>query len=105
MALSGAVQGARHTAQRVTWLDEDGDPQDLTGATLTGRLLNRATGTAANMDGTLAVVDATAGVFDWAYGVTDVGTPGTFDAQFVATYADTKSDKTLTEKWEVHRAI
>jgi hypothetical protein len=108
MALSEAVQGARHTSQRVTWLDEDGDPQDLNGATLSGRLLNRATGTAANMDGTFNIVDAAGGVFDWTPGVNDVSTPGVFDAQFIATYGvvpNTTNDKTLVEKWTVHRAI
>jgi hypothetical protein len=105
MALAEAVQGARHTSQRITWLDAEGDPQDLTGATLTGRLLNRATGTAAAMTGTLTVITPLAGIFDWAYGATDVATAGVFDAQFIATYADTKNDKTLVEKWVVNRAI
>jgi hypothetical protein len=105
MALSDSVQGARHTAQRVTWLDKDGDPQDLTGATLTGRLLNRAAGTAAAIDGVLTAIDPAAGIFTWAYGTADVSTPGTFDAQFIATYGDGKADKTLVEKWIVHRAI
>ena len=51
MALSHAVQGARHTVQRITWQDADGDPLNLTGATLTGRRLDLATGTAAAVDG------------------------------------------------------
>ena len=35
MALSNAVQGATHTAQQITWADADGDPLNLTGATVT----------------------------------------------------------------------
>ena len=40
MALSNAVQGARHTVQRITWQDADGDPLNLTGATLTLSLIH-----------------------------------------------------------------
>ena len=40
MALSNAVQGARHTSQQINWVDGDGDPLNLTGATITARLLD-----------------------------------------------------------------
>ena len=57
MSLSNAVQGARHTAQQINWADGDGDPLNLTGATVTGRLLDLATGTARAITGTTLLVD------------------------------------------------
>lgn len=106
MALASAVQGARHTAQRITWTDAEGDAQDLTGATLTGRRVRIPTGEAAAITGTLVVVaPATAGVFDWAYSAADVAAAGAYRVQFVATYGDGLNDKTLVEKWVVEPAI
>lgn len=105
MALSRSVQNARHTAQRITWTDGDGDPQNLTGATLTGRILNRQAGTATAIDGTLTVDVPVAGVFVWEYGAGDVATVGEFEVQFTASYIDGKNDKTLIERWRVERAI
>ena len=104
MALSNAVQGATHTAQRLTWVDGDGDPLNLTGATVTGRLLDLATGTARAITGTLQVLDGEAGLFSWDYGAADVATAGAFNVQFVATFG-AANDKTLAELWEVEAAI
>lgn len=104
MALARAIQGARNTPQRITWRDGDGDPQNLTGATLTGRILNRQTGQATAIDGVLTPTDPTAGVFVWQYGANDVATPGDYEVQFVATYG-ALNDKTLVERWVVERAI
>ena len=104
MALSNAVQGARHTAQRIVWADGDGDPLNLTGATITARLLDLATGTARAVTGALEVLDAEAGLFSWVYGVEDVATAGAFNVQFVATFGAT-NDKTLAELWEVEPAL
>lgn len=61
MALANAVQAARHTTQRITWADADGDPLNLTGATITARLLDLATGQARAATGALEVLDADAG--------------------------------------------
>ena len=105
MALSNAVQGATHTAQRLTWVDGDGDPLNLTGATVTGRLLDLATGTARAITGTLQVLDGEAGLFSWDYGAADVATAGAFNVQFVATFGGGESDKTLAELWLVEAAI
>lgn len=105
MALSNAVRGARHTVQRITWADAEGDPQDLTGATLTGRIGNRSLNETRLIDGTLTITDAPNGVFTWAYGAVDVGTAGDYLVQFVAAYGDGKNDKTLIEPWRVEREI
>lgn len=104
MALSNAVQGATHTAQRITWADGDGDPLNLTGATITARLLDLATGQARAATGTLEVLDAEAGLFSWVYGAEDVATAGAFNVQFVATFGAT-NDKTLAELWRVESAL
>lgn len=104
MALASAIKGARHTAQVVVWTDGEGDAQDLTGATLTGRIAE-ASGETRLIDGVLTVSDAAAGQFTWAYGAADVGEPGDFLVQFVASYNDGKNDKTLIEKWRVEREL
>jgi hypothetical protein len=104
MALAAAIQNARHTAQLVTWVDGDGDPQDLTGATLTGRIMADADGDTRAVDGTLTITGAAAGQFTWAYGAADVADDGAFRVQFVATYGAT-NDKTLMERWIVHAEI
>lgn len=104
MCLSNAVQGARHTAQRIRWADGDDDPLNLTGATITARLLDLATGQARAATGTLEVLDAEAGLFSWVYGEADVATAGAFNVQFVATFGET-NDKTLAELWEVEAAL
>ena len=104
MALSNAVQGATHTAQQITWVDGDGDPLNLTGATVTGRLLDLATGTARDVTGALEVLDGAAGLFAWDYGAADVATAGAFNVQFVATFG-AANDKTLAELWEVEPAL
>lgn len=105
MALSNAVQGARHTSQRITWLDCEGDAQDLTGATITGKKRNTATGVSSAITGTLVAVTPASGIFDWTYSAADVLTAGKFEVQFLATYADTTYDATLIEEWVVERAI
>jgi TRAP-type mannitol/chloroaromatic compound transport system substrate-binding protein len=103
--LAAAVQGARHTPQAITWLREDGAPEDLTGATLTGRLSDPVANTARPLDGTLAVTNAAAGVFLWAYGALDVAEAGTYEVQFTATFDDGRCDRTYKTTWVVHPAV
>jgi hypothetical protein len=104
MALAAAIQNARHTAQLITWVDADGNPQDLTGATLSGRIRAK-NGEAREIDGTLVITDADAGQFTWSYGEDDVGDDGTFKVQFVATYGDALNDKTIMANWVVKPEI
>jgi len=104
MALAAAVQGARRTAQLITWLDEDGDPLDISGAVLTARLRRVATGDVATADGLLTVTDGPAGQFSWQYGAADVAAAGDFEVQFTAT-ANGLSDRTFLESWEVVEAL
>lgn len=107
MALSFAVEGARYIAQSITWTDEDGTAVDLTGAVLSGRIRNTATGVVTAIDGTLtpdADQATNPGVFTWAYGTNDVGTVGLFEVQFIATFGSL-TEKTLLEKWQVYDAL
>lgn len=106
MALSSAVQGATHTAQRITWKDGEGDLQDLTGATITAVKRDRRTYTVSAVTGTMTVVaPATGGVFTWTYSEADVLTAGEYYVQFIATYGDTTKDKTIIEPWTVMEAF
>jgi hypothetical protein len=110
MALADAVQGSRYIAQQITWTDEDGTAVDLTGATLTGRIrsLDDRNLAPRAIDGTLTPDPDQVnniGDFSWAYGATDVGTAGSFQVQFIATFVGGLSEKTLLEEWTVHAAI
>jgi hypothetical protein len=101
MSLAKAVEGARHTAQQITWTDEDGTAVNLTGSTITGYKKANSDGTISALDGALALVTPASGIFSWTYGATDVGTVGTYKVQFIATYGDSTKDKSLAYDWEV----
>jgi hypothetical protein len=103
--LSKAVQGARHTSQRISWVDGDGDAHDLSGSVITGRKVSVITGIETDLDGTLTIVSGINGVFDWAYGVNDVAEAGAFRVQFSATYGPEMLDRTMQANWEVEPAI
>lgn len=106
MALADAVQGAKRPSQLITWTDEDGDPLDLTNATITARIYSLATQTASASDGTFIVTDATGGVFRWDYGTNDLATAGHYQVQFSAAYgSDPTPAKTFKAPWRVHPAI
>lgn len=106
MALADAIQGAKRPSQLITWLDQDGDPVDLTGATITARIRNTATGATVAADGTFVLTSASLGVFRWDYGTTDVATAGFFKVTLNAAYGnDPTPGRTLSEKWTVHEAV
>ncbi len=105
MTLSKAVKSARHSPQQITWKKSDGTAYDLTGATITARLKNKVTGQIRAADGTFAIVTAASGIFTWAYGTNDVSEAGKFDVQFIASYSDSKNDKTFIEEWIVEDSI
>lgn len=103
--LAPAVQDSRRTPQIISWLDEDGRPLVLTGATITGRIESKLDGTARAIDGNLSIYDGPNGMFEWEYGVLDVGEAGFFFVQFIATFGVDSEDRTLVEDWEVVRAL
>ena len=106
MALAAAVAGATRPAQLITWQRADGNAETLTDATLTGRIRDRATGTARAIAGTLTVVDGVAGQFRWDYAAADVVAAGSYDVQFVATFlAGATPAKTFVAQWTVAEAL
>ena len=106
MALAAAVAGATRPSQLITWTRVDGNIETLTGATLTGKIRDRATGTTRAIAGTLTVTDGAAGVFRWDYHANDVATAGAFDVQFVAAFASGQTPaKTFLAQWTVAEAL
>jgi hypothetical protein len=105
MALANAVQGATHTPQRITWSDTDGDPVNLTGAVLSGRVLRIRDGSTVDIAGEMDIVSALNGVFDWTYGAADVAEAGEYIVQFTATFGVATRDRTLKEAWTVVAAL
>lgn len=106
MALEDAIDGARHTGQRITWLDADGRPHNLTGVSaVSGTLRNTVTDAMRPIAGVLTpVAPLTKGVFTWAYAAGDL-VPGTYEVEFTATYSDGLSDRTFVSAWTVRPAL
>lgn len=106
MALVDAVQDGLRPSQRLTWVDASGVAVDLTGATLSGIIRSRATGSARVIAGTLSITDATGGVFTWEYDAADVVDAGLFDVQFVASYSSGLTPaKTFVSVWAVRESL
>lgn len=103
--LSEAIAGATRPGQVVTWLRGDGTPENLTGATLSGKIRNEA-GVTRVIVGALTVTDAAAGKFTWDYAAGDVATAGTFSVQFTATFAEAPTiAKTMIGQWVVEASL
>jgi hypothetical protein len=104
--LPNRVEGGVRPAQALTWKREDGSAEDLTGATLTGSIRNRATGETRAITGPLTVTDGAAGVFRWDYAAEDVAEAGRFDVQFVAAFtAGLSPARTFVAQWEVRGSL
>jgi len=105
MALAAAVMGGLRPSQIVTWTRDDGTPEPLTGATLTGTITDRATDTTRAIAGTLTPTDnAAAGEFRWDYAAGDVAEAGEFDVQFSAAFTPGPSPaRTFVARWKVER--
>jgi hypothetical protein len=105
-AISDALVGARHTAQVITWEDDQGTAKNLTGATITARIEPLAGGSARAGDGVFALVGGgSTGQFTWTYGQADVGTVGRFNVQFKATFAGDSFDLSRKIEWRVLEAV
>jgi hypothetical protein len=106
MALASAVKGGLRPAQIITWSREDGNVETLTGATLTGFIRDRTTGTTRAIAGTLTVTNGAAGEFRWDYAAADVADVGYFDVQFNAAYGSGLTPaKTFIARWDVKEAL
>lgn len=103
--LAEAIAGATRPGQTVVWKRGDNTAEDLTGATLTGKIQNNA-GTTRSITGTLTPADGSDGVFEWEYSALDVGTAGTFSVQFTATFAEAPTvARTIISQWVVSDAL
>ena len=80
-------------------------PTPQAGATLSGRRLDLETGQAVALDGALTLVEPEAGTFDWRYVARAVAAAGAYQVQFVATFDDGLTDRTLAELWIVEPAL
>jgi hypothetical protein len=90
----------------ITWAREGGGAEDLTGATLTGWLRNRATGVTRAIAGVLTVTDGAAGAFCWDYAAGDVAEAGAFDVQFNAAFATGATPaRSFVARWDVRGSL
>lgn len=104
--LAAAVVGAKRPSQVITWTDEDGAPLDLSGATITARIVNTTTGTAADSDGQFVITDGPGGEFRWDYGSQDVATQGMYQVQFTAAFGTAPTPaRTIKASWLIHGSI
>lgn len=104
--LPNRVKGGLRPAQSVIWKREDGSVETLTGATLTGWIRNRGTGTTRAIAGTLTVTDGEAGAFRWDFAPADVAEAGRFDVQFNAAFgAGQTPARTFKAQWVVEDAL
>ena len=102
MALANAIAGALYPGQTFTWLrEEDGTPEDLTDANVTGILRPRATRVERPIVGELLVVDGPGGRVRWTYDIADV-VGGFYDVRFQADRATGPTPgKTFWTVWYV----
>lgn len=105
MAIGDAIAGAVHTAQRITWQDEDGDAWSLVSSTITGTLRPRRGGTKRATKGTMVLVGTgSTGQFDWTYDAADV-VEEEYWIQFKATYAGGAYDLSKKTEFDVLEAM
>ena len=104
--LAYAIKGAQRPSQIITWLDADGDAVNLSGATITGKLVSMATGTITDIAGDLTVTNGIVGEFTWTYDAADVAMSGKFKAQFTAAYlSGATPGRTIISDWEVKGSL
>lgn len=104
-ALPNWVQFAARPSLLLTWYREDTtDAEDLTGATLTGKISDGITTRA--ITGALGLTDADGGVFRWDLSGADVADHGRLEVQFTATFVSGQSPaKTFKCTWYVEKAL
>lgn len=105
MSIPRAIEGARYTGVSLTWQDEDGNAQDLTGFTLSGTIKDKD-GTSTAIAGTLtpdADQSTNPGLFAWAFAAADIATPGRYTVQFKKTQSG-QYDLSFPEAWVVEPA-
>lgn len=108
MALARAIQGAKRPSQSITWTRKDdvSTTEDLTGATLTGKIRLHEQTTSQDIAGVLTVINGAGGVFRWDYADADVATVGKHRVQFTATFGPAPTPaKTFIADWIVAESL
>jgi hypothetical protein len=82
---------------------DETEVEDLTDATIVGRIHDLGADTYRPVQGTLTpLAPETAGVFEWEFDAADVAVDGTFEVQFAATWPDDPDyGRTIVFAWEV----
>jgi len=104
MSLADSVAGALRPSQVITWTREDDaeTPENLTGATITGVIVDNDTGAVRAIAGTLTLTDAANGVFTWIFNAADL-VAGSYLVQFTASFpSGTTPAKTKASDWTVY---
>ena len=86
--ITPAVQGGNMTELHCQWLQADGVPFDLTGATLTATRKQTDTHEVFTIEGDLTITNASLGLFTWSLSDLDTAIDGVFRVQFKAAFAD-----------------
>jgi len=86
MALSPIYVGDLRPAMSFTWVDDNGTPVNLTGATL-GVSFRPSSGSAFAGTGTFTIVNANTGQFTYQQSAADVAAAFSGTLRFTATYA------------------
>lgn len=84
--ITAVVQGSNNTTKKIKWLQINGQPFDLTGATITATLRENKDGDVIPINGDITIVHATNGEIEWTPSVTDLGNAGAFFIQFDADF-------------------
>ena len=108
MSLPDVVSTGTHTALTLTWTRKvQRKPVDLTGATITGRMvrIDVLPNVTRDITGTFTIVTATSGIFSWTFSAADIATPGTWEVQFIATYGDGSKELSYKETLTILPAI
>lgn len=106
MALPDIAEGSKRPSPSITVMGLDGVAVNLTGATITARIRNKATGVSVASDGVFTVTNAVGGIFRWDYGTQDVAVAGQYKVQFVLAYGVPPTpEKTFVEDWVVTEAL
>jgi len=79
------VKGSTGPDLQITLKDQDGNPVDLTGATVTFSMVNTSTGATKVNAASATVTDAAGGKFKYSWGASDLDEAGNFLGEFTVT--------------------
>ncbi|MCB8942528.1 MAG: hypothetical protein H6658_02010 [Ardenticatenaceae bacterium] len=98
------TEGSTYKGLLLTWTDEAGNPEDLTGATITGRIKNKQAKASRDVAGSIVpTANAAEGEAQWTFHVDDV-VAGQYEVQLKAVRAG-KPWLSFVADWEVEEVI